>query len=175
MFLFERLIIILKGMEHKITLYIITLFALITSCNTELDKQEINTTKKIEFEAIDTIITETEKDLFEKGPCKEYSDEDNFTFTDICYYPNAKNFDDLYRIFLNEYSKNKNHSTKPTDNLPVKNDTITGEYPLSITYELPKTDSDSLIINLFYPGGEDYYYFYSRNDSSFVQHIASPD
>jgi hypothetical protein len=175
MFLFERLIIILKGMEHKIKLYIISIFALILSCNTENIKQETNTTKNIEIDTIDSVVTVTKKDVFEEVTCKEYNDEDNFTFTDICYYPNAKNFNDLYRVFLNTYLKNKNHSTKPTDNLPLKNDTITGEYPLSITYDLPTTDSDSLIINLFYPGGEDYFYFYSQNDSSFIEHIASPD
>jgi hypothetical protein len=165
-------------MEYKKTLYLIVCILITVSCNTEIENQETNFTEQENIASkgslivgYDTIAALKKKNIFLKGKCEEYRNEDSYDFTEICYYPNALNLTDLYDVFKKEYT----FKTKIVPLLPVNDTIIKGEYPMEISYLKTKFNTDTIQINLFFPGGEDYIYLYSQNDSNFISHTYSPD
>lgn len=167
-------------MERIKKLGIISVILIGISCNTKTEQQEVidedlTFIRNIEQDAVSkhssADITFAEKDIFVVGECKSYNNEDSYTFSEICHYPNAQSIEDLYQIF----KKNYKYTTKISPSLPNSDTIIKGEYPIEINYSKTKFKKDTVNINLIFPGGEDYIYLYIKNDSSFINNIHSPD
>lgn len=164
-------------MEYINKLHILFLVFFIASCGTKQETKNREQThvnlplQDSVIEIIDTLKPLKENDIFTKGECNEFRDENTYTFSEICNYPYANNLEDLYRIFKQEYK----FTTPLLSKLPYRDTTIKGDYPDEINYLKTKFNNDTVQINLIFPGGEDYIYLYTKNDSCFINHTYSPD